>query len=241
MTESSQMGSSSWRLDGVELTQSSFTLCNSTLLLGGHNVFTSNKTLTRIFNLSMVPHSIITLEFEIYFIDFWDGESLKILVDNNLLKIITPNARTNHYTDICGNYTYDFISSESFEFDHIKPSLNLTLSTQLNGVIQKPMRSWGIRNFKMSFRVQCQLNSVRVNSSYCECKDGFFRNRRTNVIKDGYEGNFNFDCSVCPYPSVKCTTANQATKCLEGFLLKKGLCVLPNGKHKVLFSFFKIN
>jgi hypothetical protein len=228
------MGSSSWSLDGIELTNSSLSKCNSSWLLGGHNIFTGNKPLTRIFDLSRFPHMMINIDFDIFFIDFWDGESLLIMVDEKVVKTITPNVRTNHYTNICGNYTYDSIESFSHEFEHIRPSLNLTLTTELNGVTQRPARSWGIRDFKMNLRVQCQSNSVRINNTYCECKMGYFRSQKKNLEKLGYHGNFNFECKVCPYPSKLCLASDHALECLAGFSLRDGVCLLPNGNQKVI-------
>jgi hypothetical protein len=233
LSEEPDFGESDWEILGAAQPQSEkTTFCNGHKLLGGPNLLKNNLWLSRIFDLTQYPHQTISLTFNLFLFDFWDGESLLIYLDDVLVKKITPNSRTDHFVDICGNYTYDHVEVISMDLRQINKTLTLKIVQALNNVEQKASRSWGIDRFKLSLYTQCQINSELIDLNTCRCRKGFFRARRENTEKKGYNGNFNYECRPCPYPSLDCTeTEGRPLKCIEGYKLHGDRCILSNGKN----------
>ncbi len=188
--------------------------------------------LTRIFDFRAYPHQLVALFFDVFLIDHWSGESLLIFVDGVLAKNLTFNSSSQHFMDLCGNETYDRIESISMEFRHLRHQLNLTIAQDLRSTPQVASRSWGLNKFKMVLKVQCQSNSKLINNTYCECEEGYYRWSR-GAVTLGFGSNFNYECRICPYPSVLCLNETHHLSCLPRFKLdeEKYYCELPHGKY----------
>jgi hypothetical protein len=210
--------------------------CDSALIFGGHQLFKNNMGISRSFNLSSLPHQNILIEFDLFLIDFWDGQSLLLKINSELIKNITLNTRSDHYYDLCGNFTYDSYERISVLIPHVEPYLVIEIVSDMNGIPEGPERSWGIRDLSIELMVQCQYNTRRVNSTACECETGFYTKIRENCPKTGYENNFCFDCAVCPKFCKLCSGANTCSECDQGFTLVDGNCQTPDGKLK-LYNF----
>ncbi len=219
---------SDWNFTNGEKPESLVSVCDSAVLFGGHNIFKGNLGISKTFDTSRIPSQLATLQFDIFFIDSWEGQKLHLKYNGITLWTFQPENRVKHYYNLCGNFTYDDYQHFSIQFRHIEPYLTIELSPELSEPLSEG--SWGIRKFSIDLNAQCQSKSVKLTTTRCDCLSGFLKKSRDQCSKTLYKSNYCFDCLTCPARCLKCTDVDECSQCLPGFVLVRGKCDSPDCK-----------
>ena len=168
----------------------------------------------------------------VYLLDYWEGEELHIKLDGETVKKYEFKSKTDHFINFCGNFTYDKNERFSIEYHHVDPytTLELSIVSPNGNLFNDISRSFGLSEISLDLLVQCQVNSIRIDQTSCQCVPGFYKKQRINCLKLGYNNNFCFDCITCPTFCELCESEQQCTKCIKGLTLINGACTAPDGK-----------
>lgn len=140
-------------------TSSSYTsTCYGQTIIGGYNVFGTGGWAWKEYS-GLKGHSTVSIQFDMYFIDSWDGSSQN---DSISLDVDGVNRAYTHYsygsmssTNYCGGSSYsDYITQITIgPFPHNSTTIKLSFTTGLN---QDPTdESFGFKNVKITVHVIC--------------------------------------------------------------------------------------
>ncbi|VTZ68759.1 conserved protein, unknown function [Plasmodium chabaudi chabaudi] len=115
--------------------------------LGGPCKFGAIEAYTKITNIP--KHDELKIKMRIHFFDTWDGDSLFLQVDDQI--IWTESHKSNDTTstllgiDVCGKNTPDRLSVPiDAEFEHSADSMSILLGSTLKKTTDSCVTSWGI-------------------------------------------------------------------------------------------------
>ena len=184
--------SSDWKINGAFVGNST---CGGRKIVGGYQILSNKHKLSRTINLQGYPHSRIYIEFNIDFIDYWDGQSLIVDVDRTQVILnISHSARNAAYHNECGNSTNDRLFRYSGTIDHEDESMTIFFYVD---PAQKSLLAseseefyYGVSNLKIRLREVEKMNEKRISYREGKCRDGFHANFVDNCRKQGYNGDY---------------------------------------------------
>ena len=164
--------------------------CGSQTIIGGYGCFGAGAETYKTYTISLA-HTSVTIQFDIYFIDSWDGEVLSLLVDGTTR--YSQSYALSYgwtYTQYCGvgDTWYDYVTTvTTTTFAHTSSSLKLHFKSTLDQ--GSTDESWGFKNVKITVWPVCATgcskcygNSVSECSS---CSNGWYLSGSTCVTDCG--------------------------------------------------------
>ena len=177
----------------------------------------SNQTLNTLYT-NLPPHLSIKLDFQLYLIDNWTGQSVYVSLDGSTLFFSAYD--NTLFSNICGDPSLnDQIADISVNQTHNMSAFAFQISTSLP---DPPVSiiSWGFRQFIVSILIDCFPLCNICTNHICTDLVPFAKqvSGTTNVTcKDGFYFNSNFSFSQCLPCDPICRTCsgNSSYTCLS--------------------------
>lgn len=203
--------------------------CGNRSILGGYKIFNHLHCLTRSFDFTGYPHSRIYIEFYLYLIDYWQSESLVVLINGRQVQVLTHSSRRNAYSNECGDSSNDRLVRYSGTIDHEDDIMNIEFSVNPGPRSVEDTLYYGIGSFMLRLLEVEKMNEVRLSYNQSKCKNGYFPRNVTDCNKKGYNGVYCEVCVQCEALCLICSNLNACNECRKGFFLKKGTCIAKKG------------
>ena len=221
-------------------------VCNGQTIIGGYDKFGAGAWAKKTYS-GLSAHNKISLEFDAYFIDTWDGGDEKFLVDVDDDNVYhQSHSLSNSTGDLCGLVVKDLTKTVVIEsISHNSTSITLHFHSGLNQPAYD--ESFGFKNIQITVHL-CALACTACfgnSASECySCADGWYLSGTTclNSCPTGYWGNnVTKTCQQCfvnsgssPYSCAACSTGanhDQCDSCDDGTYLYPsqgpGQCLNP--------------
>ena len=199
--------------------------CGGETIIGGYEKFGANDWAKKTYS-DLPAHTNVSLQFDIYFIDSWDGAAdiYLVYVDNDNEYSQSHHTAGNSSGNVCGSIWADNKTTVTIgPIPHNSTSITLKFSSTLNSGPED--ESFGFKNIKITVDVICTpacLTCFGDSESECyTCADGWYLNGTTclNPCPWGYWGDDTVNvCRECtenmenaPPPCVAVEEANYAT------------------------------
>ena len=148
-------------------------VCGGQTIMGGNGCFTTGGSITKIYAIT-IAHTAVEIQFDAYYIDDWEGESLILLVDGNTGLSQTKGSSV---IDECGGSAPDYIDTfTTGNIPHNTAGLTLEFTTSTNQGDADEF--WGFKNIKITVWPACDPSCATCfgnsNSECYSCNDGWF-------------------------------------------------------------------
>ncbi|EAR90494.3 zinc finger lsd1 subclass family protein (macronuclear) [Tetrahymena thermophila SB210] len=188
------------------------TVCGGKSLLGGAYLSSVNSYISKNFS-GLSPHWTVLVGYTLYKIDYWNNESIQMIVDNNVKVTTTKNANDGT-SNICGRVSFkDQIIYVTQNFTHTATSLNLKISSTLAST--PFVESYGIR--EMFILVDyCTSNCAICNAQGCtKCQTNFYLYNFQCVSQcpSNYALDTSQSCQPCDVTCLTCSIPQNSTSC----------------------------
>lgn len=210
--------------------------CGGRRIIGGYKILSNHHNLSRTINLKVYPHSRIYIEFYLDFIDFWDGQSLIVVVDSkHVILNKSHSARNSAYSNECGNSTNDRLFRYSETIDHENETMNILFyvdpAQKSELASESGLFYYGVSNFKIRLREVEKMNEIRISYKEGICREGFHAKKVDNCQKLGYNEVYCEICMQCDILCAKCINETICTECLPGIThTERNECKVKKGK-----------
>lgn len=162
------------------------TTCGGQAIIGGYKCYGAGSETQKQYTIN-VGHNAVSIEFEGYWIDSWDGERL-ILEVNGITRYDEPKAGSSG--QVCGDEPswHDYVAAVSTgKFSHTSSTLILRFTSTLDQGASD--ESWGFRNIKITVWPNCvsacaTCFGTTINECYT-CNNGWYLSGSTCVTDCG--------------------------------------------------------
>ncbi|CAD8094631.1 unnamed protein product [Paramecium sonneborni] len=162
-----------FNFDGWTLDQQQFNKiqsCLNVMLIGGINLFTGSRKLSKQF-IILIPHYKIILQVQIWKVDFWNNNIFSIEIDEVIVyqSNIIGQAEV---TQLCGDFNGEKLLNINLDSYHKLD--RMLINMKFNMVIMNG--SWGLRAFKLylanCYQTCLECSGQKMNNC-STCKDGY--------------------------------------------------------------------
>ena len=161
--------------------------CFGQTLIGGYGCFGEGASTTKTYNIDLV-HTAVSIEWDAYFVDSWDGESYILKVDGVTQFSQSYSTGSLSSVDSCGGDWADYRVTKSIgPITHTASTLQLYFTSTLNQ--ESNDETFGFKNIKITVWPVCATGCATCygNSiSQCNsCSDGWYLSGSTCVTDCG--------------------------------------------------------
>ena len=165
-------------------TSSCYSTCNGQTIMGGYGCFGSGWGTYKYYDIT-TTHYQVSIEFDAYWIDSWDGEYLYFYVDWD---IKWSQSKPGTMAQYCGVSTYDYVSTVTVgPISHTSSTLVLYFWSSLDQ--GSTDESWGFTNLKITVWPYCATGCSacygNLISQCTSCSSGYYLSGSTCVTDCG--------------------------------------------------------
>lgn len=161
------------------------TTCDGQTIIGGYGCYDPGLWTQKTYDIP-IAHSAVSIQFDAYWIDAWDGESLRLYVDGALRYSQSKSGLTGPLCGVAGYYDYKttvYISP----VPHNSSSLTLKFTSTLDEASTN--ESWGFKNIKITVWPVCDPACAtcfgNLISECYSCNNGWYLSGSTCVTDCG--------------------------------------------------------
>ncbi len=151
-------------------------VCGGQQVLGGYGLFGAGASASKTYS-DLISHNYVTIQYNLYFIDSWNGENYYLNVDGSLFsgQYTTNSAGTN----LCGALTPDAPNAAMMlgPLPHSSTTINITFSTSMSN--NALTQSLGVLNILIEVYYYCTTGCATCSGDYSSdecltCNRGYY-------------------------------------------------------------------